>query len=39
MQEILNPDKHDLIRETIIILIGLLSRWLTLRKLKKQSND
>ena len=39
MQEILNPDKHDLIRETIIVLIGLLSRWITLRKIKKQKND
>ena len=39
MQEILNPDKHDLIRETIIVLIGLISRWITLRKIKKQKND
>ena len=39
MQEILNPDKYDLIRETIIVLIGLLSRWFTLRKIKKQKND
>jgi hypothetical protein len=39
MQEILIPDKHDLIRETIIVLIGLLSRWFTLRKIKKQKND
>ena len=39
MQEILNPDKHDLIRETIIVIIGLISRWITLRKIKKQNND
>ena len=39
MQEILNPDKHDLIRETIIVLIGLISRWITLRKIKKQKNE
>jgi hypothetical protein len=39
MEEILNPDKHDLIRETIIILIGLISRWFTLRKLKNNKND
>ena len=39
MQELINPDKYDLIRETIIVLIGLLSRWFTLRKIKKQKND
>jgi hypothetical protein len=39
MEEILNPDKNDLIRETIIILIGLISRWFTLRKLKKNKHD
>ena len=39
MQELINPDKFDLIRETIIVLIGLLSRWFTLRKIKKQNND
>jgi hypothetical protein len=39
MEEILNPDKNDLIRETIIIIIGLLSRWITLRKIKKQKHD
>ena len=39
MQELINPDKFDLIRETIIVLIGLLSRWVTLRKIKKQKND
>lgn len=39
MQELINPDKYDLIRETIIVLIGLLSRWITLRKIKKQKND
>ena len=39
LEEIINPDKHDLIRETIIVLIGLISRWFTLRKLKKNKHD
>lgn len=39
MQEFFNPGTEDLIRETIIIIIGLLSRWITLRKIKKQKND
>ena len=39
MQELINPDKYDLIRETIIVLIGLISRWVPLRKIKKQKND
>lgn len=39
MQEIINADKYDLIRETIIVLIGLISRWITLRKIKNQKND
>jgi hypothetical protein len=39
MQEFFNPDKADLLRETIIILFGLLHRWFTLRKLKKQQNN
>lgn len=42
MQQIFNPDQHDLIRETIIIIFGLIARWLELRKFKrkeKESND
>jgi hypothetical protein len=39
MQNLLHPDKVDLIRETIIVLFGILARWLELRKLKKQKND
>jgi hypothetical protein len=39
MQELFNPDKHDLIRETIIVLFGLIARWIELRKLKKKNND
>jgi hypothetical protein len=40
MQEFFNPDKADLLRETIIILFGLAHRWFTLRKMKKQAaND
>lgn len=39
MQQLLNPDKHDLIRETIIVIFGLIARWLELRKLKKKQDD
>lgn len=39
MTELFNPDKHDLIRETIIVLIGLITRWIELRKLKKKNDD
>lgn len=39
MTELFNPDKHDLIRETIMILVGLFARWYELRKYKKQNND
>lgn len=39
MQELFNPDQHDLIRETIIIIFGLIARWIELRKLKKKDND
>jgi hypothetical protein len=39
MQNFLNPDHGDLIRETIIILFGIIARWIELRKLKKQNND
>jgi predicted site-specific integrase-resolvase len=39
MTELFNPDKHDLIRETIMILVGLFARWYELRKIKKQNND
>lgn len=39
MQELINPDKHDIIRETIIVLFGLIARWIELRKIKKKQND
>lgn len=39
MQELFNPDKHDLIRETIIVIFGLIARWIELHKLKKKDND
>jgi hypothetical protein len=39
MQNLFNPDKADLIREAIIVISGIIIRWLELRKLKKQKND
>jgi hypothetical protein len=39
MQELFNPDKHDLIRETIMILFGLIARWIELRKYKRKDDD
>ena len=39
MQELFNPDQHDIIRETIIVIFGLIARWIELRKLKKKDND
>lgn len=34
MSELVNPDKIDLIRESIIVLIGLFFRWFEKRKMK-----
>lgn len=34
-QEILTPDKADLIRESIIVIFGLIIRFFELRKRKK----
>ena len=39
MQELFNPDKHDLIRETIMVIFGLIARWIELRKYKRKDND
>lgn len=39
MQNLFDPDKSDLIREAIIVISGLIMRWLELRKIKKQKND
>jgi hypothetical protein len=38
MQNFLQPDHGDLLRETILILFGLIARWIELRKLKKKEN-
>ena len=39
MENFLNPDKADLIRETILVLFGIIFRWIELRKLKNKQND
>jgi hypothetical protein len=39
MQDIFNPDKHDLIRESIMVIFGLIARWIELRKYKGKDND
>jgi hypothetical protein len=39
MENFLNPDKADLIRETILVLFGIIFRWIELRKLKRKNND
>jgi hypothetical protein len=39
MKELFNPDKADLIRETIIIVFGLIARWIELRKFKKKKKE
>lgn len=39
MQELLNPDKHDLIRETFLVIFGLVIRWIEIRKMKKENKD
>jgi hypothetical protein len=36
MEDIINPTSDDLLRETIIILIGLIVRAIEKRKLKKE---
>jgi hypothetical protein len=35
MEDIINPSSDDLLRETIIILIGLIVRAIEKRKIKK----
>lgn len=37
MEEFTDPSSGDLLRETIIIVIGLIVRWLEKRKAKKQN--
>ena len=34
MNELMQPDNTDLLRETIIIIIGLIVRWFEKKKLK-----
>ena len=35
MMELTQPDNADLLRETIIVIIGLIIRWIEKRKLKR----
>jgi len=35
MMELTQPDNADLFRETIIVIIGLIIRWIEKRKLKR----
>jgi hypothetical protein len=39
MENLLNPDRADLIRETILILFGIIARYFELRKIKKHNID
>jgi hypothetical protein len=39
MENFLNPDKADLIRETLMVLFGLFARWIELRKYKNRNDD
>lgn len=39
MQELINPDKHDLIRETFLVIFGLIIRWIEIRKMKKANKN
>lgn len=34
MHELIEPDKIDLLRETIIVIVGLIIRWFERKKLK-----
>lgn len=36
MEDLINPSGNDLLRETIIILLGLIVRAIEKRKLKKE---
>lgn len=38
-QEIINPSTADLIRETIIIVAGLIIRFFELKKRKRKSDE
>jgi hypothetical protein len=39
MNEFIQPDKIDLIREALIVIIGLLIRYFEKRKIKKVENE
>lgn len=37
INKVLNPETGDLIRETIIVIVGLIIRWLEKRKIKNDT--
>jgi hypothetical protein len=39
MSEFIQPDKIDLLREALIVIIGVLIRYFEKRKIKKASNE
>jgi hypothetical protein len=39
MNEFIQPDKIDLLREALIIIIGVLIRYFEKRKIKKVENE
>jgi hypothetical protein len=39
MSEFIQPDKIDLIREALIVIIGVLIRYFEKRKIKKAANE
>ena len=39
MSEFIQPDKIDLIREALIVIIGVLIRYFEKRKIKKSNNE
>lgn len=39
MHQLINPDQYDLIRETILILFGIIARWIEIRKIKRKINN
>jgi hypothetical protein len=39
MENFLNPDKIDLIREALIVIIGVLIRYFEKKKIKKVENE
>jgi hypothetical protein len=39
MNEFIQPDKIDLLREALIVIIGVLIRYFEKRKIKKSTNE